>query len=80
MRSVVRQLRSAGYEFEYIEWIRESHTKVLAELKSAHIVVNELYGYVPGMFGIEAMANYAVLVTRANRSLEPGLPEGADEA
>jgi hypothetical protein len=80
VRAAIKQLQVMGYDFEYIEIINQSNEIVLEQLKTAHIVVNELYSFAPGMFGIEAMASHCALVTSATREIEYLLPAGSDEA
>ena len=58
----------------------ESNSVVLKELRSAHIVLNQFYAFVPGLFGVEAMASHCALLTSADRAIEPTLPEGANDA
>lgn len=80
VRAVIKQLQEEGYDFDYVELIGVPNTQVMAELAKAHIVLNEFYALVPGVFGVEAMMNNAVLLTSADRQLEPTLFEGANEA
>ncbi|WP_159739441.1 hypothetical protein [Vibrio atypicus] len=80
VRAAVKKLQTLGYDFEYVELIGVTHDKVLSELARAHIVLNEFYAFVPGVFGIEAMATNSVLLTSADKNIEPMLPEGANEA
>lgn len=56
VRSVVRQLKEEGYDFQYIELIDISNEAVINELKYTHIVLNQFYLLLPGIFGLEAMA------------------------
>ena len=80
VRAAVRSLKEEGYDFEYVELVRRPHEEVVAVLERAHVVLNEFYAFVPGVFGIEAMAANAVLVTSADPEIEPSLPQGAAEA
>lgn len=80
VRAAIKKLILDGYDFEYIELIGVPHSKVLETIKRAHIVLNEFYAFVPGVFGVEAMAANAVLLTSADREVEPTLFEGANEA
>lgn len=80
VRSAIKKLMQEGYFFEYVELIGVSHSTVLHTIKRAHIVLNEFYAFVPGVFGVEAMAANAVLLTSADREIEPTLFEGANEA
>jgi hypothetical protein len=56
VRSVIKQLMSEGYDFQYIELIHVSNETVLQELNRSHIVLNQFYTLITGVFGIEAMA------------------------
>lgn len=80
VRAAVTALREEGYEFDYVELIGVPHARVMDELSRAHIVLNEFYSLVPGVFGVEAMAANAVLVTSADPAAEPSLPDGSAEA
>lgn len=80
VRAAVEALRADGLEFEYVELIGASHERVWAELQRAHIVLNQFYAYVPGVFGVESMAAGAVMLTSADETIEPDLPRGSNEA
>ena len=45
-----------------------------------HIVINELYAWVPGLLGVEALFKNCVLVTAADENIETMLPEGSNKA
>lgn len=80
VRKAVSELKAEGFEFEYLELLEAPHEEVLAALENAHIVLNEFYSFVPGVFGVEAMANYCALITSANDQVEKGLPAGSNQA
>lgn len=80
VRAAVQRLQWEGYQFEYRELIDVSHDEVLRNLRDAHIVLNEFYAFVPGVFGVEAMANGCALLTRADEAIEPDLPAGSNSA
>jgi hypothetical protein len=80
VRAAVAELREAGYQFEYVELVGVPHDQVLDALRDAHIVLNEFYAFVPGMFGVEAMATHCALLTSGDRNQEPSLAEGANDA
>ena len=80
VRAAIKKLKMEGYTFKYIELINEPHETVLHALKTAHIVLNQFYSFVPGVFGIEAMANSCALLTSADENIETTLDEGANEA
>ncbi|WP_345882552.1 hypothetical protein [Shewanella algae] len=80
VRAAVKKLKEEGYRFNYLELINVPHVKVIDSLKNAHVVLNEFYAFVPGVFGLEAMACKCALLTSGTRSIEGSLPEGADSA
>jgi hypothetical protein len=80
VRAAIKKLQVMGYDFDYVEIIGMPNTVVLEHLKESHIVINELYAFVPGLFSVEAMAAHCAVITSADRNLEPTLPEGANEA
>ena len=75
VRAAIKKLKVEGYCFEYVELINVSNDKVMTALKSTHIVLNEFYALVPGIFGIEAMANHCALLTSADCRIETSLPK-----
>lgn len=80
VRAAVAQLQEEGLDFEYIELSGVPHEQVEAALERCHIVLNEFYSYVPGVFGVEAMAAGCALITSADERLDPQLPPGSNEA
>lgn len=80
VRAAIKRLASEGYEFEYRELIDVPHADVLAALREAHIVLNEFYAFVPGVFGIEAMGSGCALLTSADENIETDLPAGSNDA
>lgn len=80
VRAAVKKLKMEGYNFRYIELINVPHEQMLKTLRSAHIVLNEFYAFVPGVFGIEAMASSCALLTSADENIETTLDEGANQA
>ena len=80
VRAAIKKLQEEGYHFKYLEMINVPHVEMVASLKSAHIVLNEFYAFVPGIFGMEAMASSCVLLTSADEKIETSLDEGANEA
>jgi len=69
VRSVIKALKKEGYVFNYIELIYKPHEKVIEELKKSHIVLNQFYAIIPGIFGLEAMAtgNAVLMSAKANQ-------------
>jgi len=80
VRAAVQRLKSEGFAFEYRELLGVPHAEVMASLREAHIVLNEFYAFVPGVFGVEAMASNCALLTRADETIETDLPPGSNAA
>jgi len=80
VRAAINELRDEGFEFEYVELVREPHDQVREQLKRAHIVLNQFYSEVPGVFGVEALAAGCVVLMRADERDEPILPIGSNRA
>ena len=80
VHAALKKLRVLGYEFDYVEIMGMDNETVLAHLRDAHIALNEFYAFVPGVFGIEAMANHCAVLTSADRTIEPSLAAGANDA
>lgn len=80
VRAAIKKLQMEGYKFKYIELINVPHEQMLKTLCSAHIVLNEFYAFVPGVFGLEAMASACALLTSADENIESTLDEGANNA
>ena len=80
VRAAIDKLRSEGYKFKYVEFIESSNEEVLEQLKGASIVLNEFYSFVPGLFGVEAMASHCALLTSADEEIELSLPRGSNKA
>jgi len=73
VRAAVKKLKVEGYDFEYIELMNRPNSEVLANLESSHIVLNQFYAAMPGVFGIESMAKYnAVLMSPDYENLPDG--------
>lgn len=80
VRQAVNDLISEGYEFEYVELIDANHSLVITELGKSQIVLNEFFSFVPGVFGVEAMAHTCALITSADEQIETDLPPGSNNA
>ncbi|WP_438353548.1 glycosyltransferase [Microbacterium sp. CJ88] len=80
VRAAMKRITAAHPRVEYRELIDVPHHEVLAALDEAHIALNEFYASVPGVFGVEAMARRAVVVTSASVDDEPDLGEDARNA
>ncbi len=79
VRAAVAQLRSEGYDFEYIELIGVTNAVVKEQLARAHIAMNQFYGFSPAVFGVEALAAGCVVMMSADESVETDLPKGSNE-
>jgi hypothetical protein len=80
VRAAIKKLQMEGYDFEYKELIGVSNLVMLEALVDAHVVLNEFYAFVPGLFGVEAMASHCALMTSADDRIETVLPCGANDA
>lgn len=80
VRAAIKKLKLLGYNIDYVELINVKNEVVREHLLTTHLVVNELYSFLPGLLGVEAMANNCALLTSADRNIEPTLPEGANDA
>lgn len=80
VRATIKKLYLDGYNFEYIELQNMPNKMVLEHLKTSHIVLNQFYALVPGMFGIEAMANHCAVLMSADPSIETGLTQDSKDA
>lgn len=80
VRAAVEQLAGEGFSFEYVELTDSPHDQVIEQLKRSHIVLNQFYSYVPGVFGIEAMAAGCVVMMSADCEIETALPSGSNTA
>lgn len=80
VRAAISELREEGLDFEYVELSEVPHSEVRAALARAHIVLNEFYSYVPGVFGVEAMAAGCAVMLSADETLDSQLPAGSNAA
>jgi len=80
VRAAIKQLQEQGLSFRYVELMDAPNEVVLRELGKAHIVLNEFYAFLPGMFGIEAMAKHCALLTSADPAIETSLGLDCDGA
>jgi hypothetical protein len=71
VRSVIKSLQKEGYVFNYIELVNRPHEAVIAELNESHIVLNQFYGFIPGIFGLEAMATCNAVLMSAKADQFP---------
>lgn len=80
VRAAIKKLKVEGYSFDYIELTNVSNDQVLTELREAHIVLNQFYGFALGFFAIEALASYCAVLSSAHFSLESSLPKDSEDA
>lgn len=80
VRGAVAALRAEGFAFEYVELSGVPHAQVTEALERSHIVLNQFYAHMPGMFGVEAMAAGAVMMSSADEHVETDLPAGSNDA
>lgn len=80
VRAAIKKLQVEGYDFEYIELQKMPNEVVLEHLRTSHIVLNQFYAFVPGVFGIESMANHCAVLMSADPSIETGLPQDSKDA
>jgi hypothetical protein len=80
VRATIKKLQMEGYDFEYVELQNIPNEIVLEHLKTSHIVLNQFYAFVPGVFGIESMANHCAVLMSADPSIETGLPQDSKDA
>lgn len=80
VREAVRRLEAEGYDFEYVELAGVPNAVVRAELHRAHIALNQFYAFIPGVFGIEALASGCAVLMSADETIEPDLPAGSNDA
>ena len=73
-------MKKLNYNIEYKELINLKNSEVLKELKNAHIVINELYGYSPGLFSIEGMFSSCMVMTSASEKFEQLLPKNSSKS
>jgi hypothetical protein len=80
VRAAIKKLIVEGYDIDYVEIQNMPNEVVLEHLKSTHIVLNQFYVFVPGVFGIESMANNCAVLMSADPSIETGLPQDSKDA
>jgi glycosyltransferase involved in cell wall biosynthesis len=80
VRAAVKQLKSEGFDFDYIELQGVPNSEVLEQLKRSHIVLQEFFCLTPGILGLEALAFGNAVLMSANTNMNPELPEGSDDA
>jgi hypothetical protein len=80
IRATIKKLQVEGYFIDYIELFETSNSFVIKAMSNAHIGINQLYSFVPSVFGIECMANRVALITAADEKIEEDLPIGSNEA
>jgi len=80
VRAVIKKLQIEGYDFDYVELQNVKNKIVLEHLKSAHIVLNQFYSFIPGVFGIEAMASNCAVLMSADPSVDTDIIVDSENA
>lgn len=80
VREAVERLHAEGYDFEYVELSGMPHETILSQLRRSDIVANQFYAFVPGMFGIEALASWSAVLMSADPAIEPDIAPGSEGA
>lgn len=80
VREAIERLRIEGYVFEYKELFNVDNKTLMYELRESHIVLNQFHTFVPGMFGIESMANHCAVLMSADPKIEKNLHRSAIDA
>ncbi len=80
VRAAIKKLKMEGYKIKYIELINMPHSELLKNLEVAHIVLNEFYAFVPGIFAAEAMAHSCAVLTSADPAIETSLAKDFDDS
>lgn len=80
VRAAIKKLKMEGYKIRYVELINMPHSELLNNLEVAHIVLNEFYAFVPGIFAAEAMAHSCAVLTSADPAIETSLGIGFDDS
>lgn len=80
VREAIERLRAEGYDFDYVELSKVPNHEVHHQLARSHVVLNQFYAFVPGVFGIESMAARCAVLMRADATVETDLPPGANDA
>lgn len=80
VRAAIDKLRAEGRTFEYVELMGVGNEVVVRELRRAHIVLNQFYGFSPAVFGVEGLCAGAVVMMSADETVETDLPAGSNQA
>jgi glycosyltransferase involved in cell wall biosynthesis len=80
VRAAIKKLKEEGYNFEYIELVNVSNDQVLKTLASSHILLNQFYGTLPGVLGLEGLCTYNAVLMSADPQINTNLPEEASES
>lgn len=78
VRAAIARLREEGYDFEYVELIGVPNVVVRAELRRAHIALNQFYGFSPAVFGVEALMAGCAVMMSSDEFVEVDLPAGSN--
>tara|TARA_B100001059_G_scaffold234179_1_gene276022 strand:+ start:737 stop:1885 length:1149 start_codon:yes stop_codon:yes gene_type:complete len=80
VRYAIKKLQKEGYIFDYVELLNVKNQLILEHLKSTHIVLNQFYSFIPGVFGIEAMASNCAVLMSADPNIDTEKIEGGEKA
>jgi hypothetical protein len=79
VRAAIKKLQVEGYKFNYVELINKPNEYVINVLANSHILLNQFYGFAPGLLGIEGMLLKNVVLMSADPETEK-FPPGFSEA
>jgi glycosyltransferase involved in cell wall biosynthesis len=71
VRSVIKRLKHDEYDFQYVELMHMPNETVIWELKRSHVVLNQFYSLITGIFGLEAMATGNAVLMSAKAEYFP---------
>ncbi len=80
VRAAIKKLQMEGYVFDYVELQNSKNQIVLEQLKTAHIVLNQFYSFIPGLFGIEAMASHCAVLMSADPNIDTDITKDRENA
>ena len=80
VRAAIKKLQMENYVFDYVELHNVKNKIVLEHLKTADIVLNQFYSFIPALFGIEAMASNCAVLMSADPSIDSDITENSENA
>jgi hypothetical protein len=75
VRAAMERITERFPNVRYIELTDVGNEEVRRILSQAHIVLNQFHAYMPGVFGIEALAHRCVMVCSADPVQEPAIAD-----